>query len=62
MPTRTKSKLVTDARGLRTAVIVPIKDYESMVQELEDLRDAQYATAEGFTEPGELVRLLADKR
>ena len=67
MPTKTKPKFITDSRGHRTAVIVPIRDYESMVRELEDLRDAQFvdeteATAEGFTELGELRRLLDEKR
>lgn len=34
-----KTQFVTDDRGKKLAVILPIKDYEKMVEELEDLED-----------------------
>jgi hypothetical protein len=63
MATRAKANYVVDAKGRRTAVILPVKEYERMLQELDDLRDAQYvdeaeATAEGFVEIGDLKRSM----
>lgn len=34
-----KTQFVTDNHGKKLAVILPIKDYEKMVEELEDLED-----------------------
>ena len=34
-----KVQFVTDDHGKKLAVILPIKDYERMVEELEDLED-----------------------
>ena len=34
-----KTQFVTDDHGKKLAVILPIKDYERMVEELEDLED-----------------------
>jgi PHD/YefM family antitoxin component YafN of YafNO toxin-antitoxin module len=34
-----KTQFVTDDHGKKLAVILPIKDYEKMVEELEDLED-----------------------
>jgi hypothetical protein len=55
-----------DSKGRRTAVVLPIADYDAILQELQDFRDAQYvdqaeATAEGFVEVGELRRGLSRK-
>lgn len=66
MATGSRAKFIVDARGKRTAVVLPIADYDAILQELQDLRDAQYvdeaeATTEGFVEIGELRRSLARK-
>ena len=50
-----KENYVVNARGRRTAVILPIAEFEAIMQENQDLRDAQYvdkaeASAEGFVE------------
>ena len=34
-----KTQFVTDDHGKKLAVILPIKDYEKVVEELEDLED-----------------------
>lgn len=34
-----KTQFVTDDHGKKLAVILPIKDYEKMVEELEDLEE-----------------------
>ncbi len=34
-----KTQFVTDDHGKKLAVILPIKDYEKMIEELEDLED-----------------------
>lgn len=34
-----KTQFVTDDHGKKLAVILPIKEYEKMVEELEDLED-----------------------
>lgn len=61
-----KEKYIINAKGRRTAVILPIEEFESMVQEIQDLRDAQYvdkaeASAEGFVKLDELRRDLSRK-
>jgi hypothetical protein len=66
MATRVRANYVVDSMGRRKAVIVPVKEYERILRELEDLRDAQYvdeaeATAEGFVEIGELERSIKDE-
>ena len=55
MLTRQRAKFIVDSKGRRTAAILPIADYDAILQELQDLRDAQYvdeaeAAAEGFVE------------
>lgn len=60
------AKYIVDSRGKRTAIILPVKEFEAMVQELQDLRDAQYvdeaeATAEGFVSLDELRRDITRK-
>ena len=66
MATRVEANYIVDSKGRRRAVIVPVKEYERMLRELEDLRDAQYvdeaeATAEGYIELGELKRSIKDE-
>jgi|GEM_PF-2575610 len=66
MLTRQRAKFIVDSKGRRTAAILPIADYDAILQELQDLRDAQYvdeaeAAAEGFIELGELRRGLSRK-
>lgn len=34
-----KTQFVTDDHGKKLAVILPIKDYQKMIEELEDLED-----------------------
>ena len=34
-----KENFVTDAKGNRIAVLLPIKDYNKILEELEDLED-----------------------
>ena len=63
---RLKENYVVNAKGRRTAVILPIDEYEAIMQENQDLRDAQYvdkaeASAEGFAELNELRRGLSRK-
>jgi PHD/YefM family antitoxin component YafN of YafNO toxin-antitoxin module len=36
-----KTQFVTDDHGKKLAVILPIEDYEKMVEELEDLEDVR---------------------
>ena len=36
-----KPQYITDAKGKRISVIVPINDYEKMLQELENKEDVQ---------------------
>ena len=61
-----RTRFIIDSRGRKTAVLLPIADYDALLRELQDFRDAQYvddaeATAEGFIEIGELRRKLARK-
>lgn len=64
MRTIPSAKFIVDSRGKRTAVVLSVKEFEEMVRELEDLRDAMYvdeaeSTAEGFTDLEDLKRELA---
>lgn len=34
-----KPQFVTDGNGKKTAVLLPIKDYEKMLEELDDIED-----------------------
>lgn len=61
MKTSTQAKYIVDSAGRRTAVVISVREFKSLVHELEDLRDAQFvdeaeATAEGFVGLGELRR------
>ena len=64
MATKVKTRYIVDSRGRRREVVLPIADFQAMVREIEDLRDALYvdhaeASAEGFVELDELRRRLA---
>jgi hypothetical protein len=66
MATKTRAKYIVDAKGKRTAIVLPMTEFNAMVRELEDLRDAQYvdeaeASAKGFVELGELRTRLSKK-
>lgn len=66
MATGSRAKFIVDSKGRRTAVVLPIADYDAILQELQDLRDAQYvdeaeSTTEGFVEVSELRQGLARK-
>lgn len=66
MATKTHAKYIVDARGRRTAVVLPMSEFDAMVREIEDLRDAQYvdeaeASSEGFVELGDLRARLSKK-
>ena len=61
-----KEKYIVNAKGRRTAVILTIDEFEAIMQENQDLRDAQYvdkaeASAEGFVGLNELRRDLSHK-
>lgn len=67
MATRLRAKYIVDSKGHRSAVVIPIDDFDAMVREIEDLRDAQFvdeaeASAEGYIELGELRRTLARQK
>ncbi|MBI5198273.1 MAG: hypothetical protein HZA19_06665 [Nitrospirae bacterium] len=40
MKTNLKPKFITDEKGQRTSVIINLKDYEHLLDYLEDLEDA----------------------
>jgi len=66
MPTKTHAKFIVNARGKRTAIVLPMSESSAIVRELEDLRDAQYvdeaeASSRGFVELGKLRASLAKK-
>ena len=59
MTARLRVRYIVDSRGRRREVVLSVKQFEAMVRELEDLRDAQFvdeaeATAEEFVELDEL--------
>lgn len=63
MATKVKTRYIVDSKGRKREVVLPIADFQAMVREIEDLRDAQYvdeaeASAEGFIELEELRREL----
>jgi len=39
MKTLVKPRYVTDEQGRKTSVIIPLRDYESMIDGLDDLED-----------------------
>jgi len=67
MATRLRAKYIVDSKGRRSAVVIPIDDFDAMVREIEDLRDAQFvdeaeASSEGFVELRELRESLSGNR
>jgi len=62
--TKTKAKkavrqYLVDEKGRRTAVVLPVEEYEALVEALEDLKDlrlAEEARAEGGGVPWEQVK------
>jgi hypothetical protein len=63
MAAKVRARYVVDSKGRRREIMLPVRQFEAMVRELEDLRDAQYvdeaeATAEGFVELDLLKRGL----
>ena len=66
MATKTRAKYIVDAKGRRTAIVLPMSEFDAMVREIEDLRDAQYvdeaeASSEGFIDLDELRASLVKK-
>ncbi|MDO8585877.1 MAG: hypothetical protein Q7T82_02450 [Armatimonadota bacterium] len=66
MTTKTRAKYIVDGKGRRTAIVLPIGEFDAMVRELEDLRDAQYvdeaeASSQGFVGLNELQKSLLKK-
>jgi len=64
MATKVKTRYIVDSKGRKREVVLPIADFQAMVREIENLRDAQYvdeaeASAEGLVELEELRRELA---
>ena len=64
MATTPRTKYIVDSRGRRTGVVISIKDFEAMVREIQDLRDAQFvdeaeASSEEFIELSDLKRDLS---
>ena len=67
MPRRTRAQFIVNSKGRKTAVILPIREFDAMVRELEDLRGAQYVdeaevSSQGFVELSELRKSLTKKK
>ena len=50
-----KTQFVTDDHGKKLAVILPMKDYEKMIEELDDLEDVRLYDAAKKTDTGERI-------
>jgi len=66
MPTKTHAKFIVDAKGRRTAIVLPMNEFGAIIRELQDLRDAHYVdeaevSSVAFIELGELRASLAKK-
>ena len=47
-----KTQFITDSEGNKTAVLVPIKEYEKMLEEIEELEDIKlYDEVKSRNEP-----------
>jgi PHD/YefM family antitoxin component YafN of YafNO toxin-antitoxin module len=62
-----KTQFVTDTNGEKIAVILPIKDYEKLMDELEELQDVKaYDKAKNrkqtFMEAEEMFKAIDQKR
>lgn len=52
-----KHQFVTDRQGEKVAVIVPILEYEKMMEELEDLEDIKLYDESKVADSGERISL-----
>jgi hypothetical protein len=50
-----KTQFVTDDHGKKLAVILPMKDYQKMVEELEDIEDVRLYDEAKKNDTGERV-------
>jgi hypothetical protein len=62
-----KPQYITDAEGKKLSVILPIKDFQTLIEEIEDLYDQRlYDEAKADNEPSipidEAFKLLDAKR
>ncbi len=62
-----KNQLVTDNQGQKIAVILPIKDYEKMMDDLDEYAcivayDKAKARNQEFIEAGEMFNAIEQKR
>ena len=62
-----KPQYITDAKGKKLSVILPIKDFQTLIEELEDLYDQRlYDEAKADNEPStpldEAFKLIDAKR
>jgi len=55
-----RRQYLTDARGMRTAVVLPIAEYERMLEDLHDLRVVAERQDEPVLTLDELKRRLAE--
>ena len=54
---RAKKQFIVDEKGTKTAIIVPIKEYEELLEDLEDLA----VIAERRHEPTEPLEVVIDR-
>ena len=54
---RTKKQYIVDEKGQKTAVILPIKEYEELLEDLEDLA----LIAERRNEPTEPLEVVTER-
>lgn len=52
-----KTQFVTDDHGKKLAVILPIKDYEKMMEDLEDLEDVRMYDEAKKNDTGERIAM-----
>tara|TARA_R110002050_G_scaffold252628_1_gene390845 strand:- start:3636 stop:3839 length:204 start_codon:yes stop_codon:yes gene_type:complete len=62
-----KTQFITDNSGQKLAVILPIKDYNRMIEELEDLEDVKlYDKVKADNEPSipidEAFKMIEEER
>ena len=52
-----KHQFVTDPKGNKVAVIIPIQDYEKMMEELDELEDIRLYDESKVTDSGERISI-----